>query len=268
MSLHDALELMLVTSASNYAEAVSTWAFGSQARFRTAASDWLARNGLTGTTIVEPVGLDPRNTSTMRDLIALAKLALASPVVAQIVALPSTDVPGFTGLPNTNTQLGVSGIDGIKTGTLEEAGSCLLFSAVVDVGLSRPIRIVGIVLGAFDHSSAGLAAVAMINSVTGGFHQIPVIDAGDVVGTYTTPWGEKANVRAAQSARILTWSDTAIAAKASAVPVGAAERRTDVGSATFTGGKRDVTVPLYLSEEITGPDAWWRITHPVELFGG
>lgn len=268
MSLHDALELMLVTSASNYAEAVSTWAFGSQARFRTATTDWLARNGLESTTIVEPVGLDPRNTSTTRDLIALGKLALGNPVVAEIVGLHWTDVPGFTGQPNTNTLLGVSGINGIKTGTLEEAGSCLLFSAVVDVGLPRPITIVGVVLGALDHSSAGLAAVAMIESIKAGFHPIPVVEAGDVLATYTTPWGERAEARAAQSARILTWSDTAVAAKASAVAVGLAEKRTKVGSAAFTSENRDVTMPLYLSEEIEGPDAWWRITHPAELFGG
>ena len=268
MTLHDALELMLVTSASNYAEAVSTWAFGSQARFRAAAGDWLARNGLTGTTIVEPVGLDPRNTSTTRDLIALGRLALANPLVAGIVKLQSTDVPGLTGVPNTNMFLGASGIDGIKTGTLEEAGSCLLFSATVNVGLSRPISIVGVVLGAPDHEAAGLAAVAMIKDVAAGFHRIPVVEAGEVFGTYTTPWGETAEARAAQSERILTWSDIPITGSASASPIGLAAERAEVGTVTFTGGKREVALPLFLSREIEGPDAWWRITHPVELFGG
>ena len=64
MSLRDALATMLIPSASNYAEAVSTWAFGSQGAFLDAARRWLAAHGLTGTTIVEPTGISARNTST------------------------------------------------------------------------------------------------------------------------------------------------------------------------------------------------------------
>lgn len=72
MSLHDALATMLIPSASNYAEAVSTWAFGSQSAFLRAARDWLAAQGMSGTTIVEPTGLSPRNISTPADLMILA----------------------------------------------------------------------------------------------------------------------------------------------------------------------------------------------------
>ena len=57
MSLHDALATMLIPSASNYADAVSTWAFGSRGAFLAATRDFLSREGLSGTTIVEPTGL-------------------------------------------------------------------------------------------------------------------------------------------------------------------------------------------------------------------
>ena len=57
MSLHDALATMLIPSASNYADAVSTWAFGSRSAFLSATDDYLAREGLTGTTIVVDGGL-------------------------------------------------------------------------------------------------------------------------------------------------------------------------------------------------------------------
>ncbi|MDQ1551541.1 MAG: hypothetical protein QOD50_963, partial [Actinomycetota bacterium] len=79
MSEHDALETMLVVSACNYAEAMADWAFGSNAGFVSATRKWLKANGLTGTTMVEPTGLDDRNTSTPSDLIALGKLAMANP---------------------------------------------------------------------------------------------------------------------------------------------------------------------------------------------
>lgn len=268
MSLRDALQLMLVTSATNYAEAVSTWAFGSQTRFVAAARDWLARNSLTGTSIFDSVGMNPHNTSTPTDLIALGKLAMTNPVIASIVGMSTTDVPGFTGIHNTNTVLGSDGVNGIKTGTLEAAGSCLLFSAVVDVGVSKPVTVTGVVLGALDRASADIEARAIIDSVRAGFHRISLVKTGDVLGTYTTSWGETADVMAAQGAGTISWSAAPIVATSKAEPVGLVERRTKVGSATFTGESGEVAVPLVISSTIEGPDAWWRITHPAELFGG
>lgn len=268
MSLHDALELMLVVSASNYAEAVSTWAFGSQSNFLAATRNWLASNGLSGTRLFDPTGLDPRNVSTPGDLLALGRLAMANPVVAALVALPSTDVPGFGGLPSTNTLLGVDGVDGIKTGTLGEAGSCLLFHAVIDVGAKQPITVMGVILGDLDHASVAIHAKAILDDIRGGFHATPVVASGDVLGSYTTPWGAKADVVAESSATLLTWSDSTIAATSSARPISLAAAQTTVGSAAFTAETGKVTVPLVLSSSIGEPDAWWRITHPVELFGG
>lgn len=103
----DGLELILAASASNYAEAVSTWAFGSQTNFRAAVTEWLAERGLAGTSIVEPTGIDPRNVSTPADLIAIGKLAMTNPVVAEIVQSPSIDVPGLGVFGNRNDMLGV-----------------------------------------------------------------------------------------------------------------------------------------------------------------
>lgn len=49
MSLHHALATMLIPSASNYAEAIARWAFGSISGFRSAAREWLDAHGLSGT---------------------------------------------------------------------------------------------------------------------------------------------------------------------------------------------------------------------------
>src|SRR5690606_2557279 len=109
MSLQDALEAMLIVSACNYAEAVSTWAFGSQSAFLRAAETWLAEHGLTSTRLVEPTGIDDRNTSTPADLIALGELALANPAIARIVQQPTLDVPHIPPASNTNDLLGLDG---------------------------------------------------------------------------------------------------------------------------------------------------------------
>ena len=52
---------------------------------------------------------------------ALARIAPADPVIAQIVALPHLDIPNFEQMPNTNDMLGTGGVNGLKTGTLEAA---------------------------------------------------------------------------------------------------------------------------------------------------
>ena len=40
-----------------------------------------------------------------------------------------------------------------------------------------------------------------------------------------------------------------------------------VGSLTLTGPLDAATVDLRLADDIEGPSAWWRLTHPLELFG-
>ena len=267
LSERDALKLMLVVSASNYAEAVTDWAFGSQAGFRRAMKTWLTAHGLTGTTIVEPTGIDSRNVSTPANLLTLGRMALANPLVASIVASKYLDVPGFDALPNTNRLLGSDGVNGIKTGTLDAAGACLLFSAVVEVGLAAPISVVGVILGGTDHNAVNDAAHKLLASIKAGFHRVPLLTGGDKLGTYTTAWGDSAAVVAADSASALAWSDLPITDTVATRPVTTARSGSEVGTATFVAGKSTITVPLALDGAIKGPDAWWRLTHPVELLG-
>lgn len=267
MSQRDALELMLVVSACNYAEAVSTWAFGSQANFLAATRAWLSANGLTGTTIVEPTGIDPRNVSTPAELIALGKLALANPVVADIVRSPTLQVPTLDGVANNNLLLGTEGITGIKTGTLEQSGSNLLFSSVLDVGTASPITVVGVVLGGASHESVDAAVRALLASIRSGFHEVPLVAEGDVFGSYSTPWNDRASIVAGTGASVLTWSDTPITSSVETTPLETGTSGSTVGSVTFVAGNETITVPLELKGSLGGPDEWWRLTHPHELLG-
>ena len=267
MALRDALQVMLVVSATNYADAVSSWAFGSPAQFRSAARSWLDANGFTGTTIVEPTGLDPRNMSTPTELIALGKLAMANPVIADAVAIPHLAGSNGLLLPNTNGMLGVEGINGIKTGTLDAAGACLLFSAVLDVGAGVQITVVGVVLGADNHFQLNNAVQGLLASVRAGFHDVPVLTKGQKLGSYTTPWGEEASIVAAQDASVFTWSDMPISWTLSADDVVTARKGSVVGRVGFGSGTSFVEVPLKLDSTIVGPDDWWRLTNPGELLG-
>jgi D-alanyl-D-alanine carboxypeptidase (penicillin-binding protein 5/6) len=267
MSEHDVLETMLVVSASNYAEAVTNWAFGSQARYLSAVKAWLAKHGFSSTKLVEPTGIDPRNVSTPADLIAIGKLALANPVVAAIVQTQTLTVPSLGQWPNNNQLLGTDGVTGIKTGTLDGSGACLLFSAVINIdGLSQ-ITVVGAILGGQDHGTVDGDVRKLLASIKAGFHKVPLIAKGTTLGSYTTPWKDDAGIVAASSASVLTWSDAPITSTVKIEPVTTGPSGKKVGSVTFVAGKSTVSVPLVLKGAIAGPGWSWRLTHPGELFG-
>lgn len=267
MSLRDALSTMLLVSACNYAEAVSTWAFGSQSAFLAATKRWLAANGFSATRLVEPTGLDARNVSTPSELIALGKLAMANPAIAAIVATETLQVPGIPPRGNTNTLLGVDGIRGIKTGTLGPENSNLLFSSVLDVGAGKPLEITGVVMGNFSHENTDLDVRALLESIKAGFHRVTVGTSGQSLGTYTTPWGASARMVLAQDASLFTWSDTPIEAMMTPMSLKTGEKGEQLGSVTWTAGSQTVTVPVVLDATIAQPDQWWRLTHPSELGG-
>ena len=267
LSQHDALEAMLIVSACNYAEAVSNWAFGSQSAFLRAARDWLAARGLAHTTIVEPTGLDARNTSSPSDLIALGRIARANPVIAEITQMSALTVPTIPPTLSTNELLGTDGVTGIKTGTLEGTGSNLLFSATVEVGTGEALDVVGVILGGYTDESVNLDVRALLASIRNGFHEVPLAEEGQVVGRYTTPWEESADVVLGESASVLTWSDTPVTSTFRVDTLATGESGDTVGEITWVAGPITVSVPLVLAGDIEPPTAWWRLTHPFDLGG-
>jgi D-alanyl-D-alanine carboxypeptidase (penicillin-binding protein 5/6) len=265
LSQRDVLELMLVGSANNYAQSLVNWAFGSEAEYATAAAAWLADQGMTSTSITDSTGMSPLNTSTPTDLVILGELALADPTVAEIVSQKSVTVPDVGALSNTNTLLGVDGIDGIKTGTLDEAGACLLFSANVLVD-DQTVTLVGVVLGGDTHPQINAAVRELISGVISGFQKVTLTTAGDSFGSYSSVWGESTNFVAAEDSAIVVWSDTPVTATVSTDPITFVDAGTEVGSVTFVAGSQQVSVPLLATAAIEDPGAWWRITHPEEVF--
>jgi D-alanyl-D-alanine carboxypeptidase (penicillin-binding protein 5/6) len=259
------LDLTLIESANNYATTLAVWAFGSQDAFLAAARTWVAAHTLPTLTIVDSTGLDAGNVSTASDLIELGRLALANPVVAQIVGTASINLHDVGLVENSNELLGTAGVTGIKTGTLDLFGANLLFSAVQTIGASQ-VTVIGVVLGGTDHQTLDAAITALLGTVQAGFHELDVSDVGDVYGSYTTPWEQKVDAVAGGEATLLVWGDTAVTTAVSTDDVRLAADGADVGNVTFTAGNHTVTVPLVLSGAITDPGPGWRLTHPGELF--
>ena len=137
----------LLPSGNDAAMTLALAAAGSESAFVERMNRRAAEWGLTHTHFVNPTGLDaPGQVSTAADLAELARRALAHPLIAAIVALPSARVEGYE-LENTNQLLGVfEGVYGVKTGTTDEAGQVLIAAArraqgdVLSVVLRSPDR--------------------------------------------------------------------------------------------------------------------------------
>lgn len=261
LTQREAMTAMLLPSANNYSLSLAVWAYGSTDAYFAAAESWLQANGLTGTVVADTSGLSPASVSTPADLVALGKLVLDNPALASIVALPTADLPTIGTVKNTNKLLGKHGVDGIKTGTTDEAGACLLFSADFEVD-GQTITLVGVMLGADTHPELNAAITALIESVKPGFQNVTLAEEGAVYGSYTTPWGDTAQAVAAKSASALVWSDTPIAGVATARSVPLGDQGDTVGSVDFTVGDSTVSVPLVLDATIDDPGLGWRLANP------
>jgi D-alanyl-D-alanine carboxypeptidase (penicillin-binding protein 5/6) len=261
------LEVTLIESANNYATSLARWAFGSDAAFVSAASAWLAENDLVATTVVEPTGLSPQNTSTATDLVALGALALADPDVAAIVGTAEATIPGVGLIDNSNELLGLDGVKGIKTGTLDEAGACLLFAADYTIA-GQTVTVVGVMLGGVDHDALDADVQRLLQSVTGKFQTITLTSADDVWARYDLPWGASAQAVAADDADLLVWGDKAVTSSLQTDEVGPEAAGSEVGTVRFDVGGEEVDVPLVLDTTIPEPGAWWRLTHPQDVLGG
>lgn len=265
MTEHDALATMLIPSASNYAEAISTWALGSQSAFLRATRAWLAAHGLGGTTIVEPTGISSRNTSTPSDLLTIAGLAASHPVIAEIASTTSLWLATPGELRNTNDLLGTDGITGLKTGNLGEGTFNLLYTATLDVDAVRPLTVTGVRLGGFSHDSVNRDVLALLDSIRAGFHDMKLATAGQEVGSYSTPWGSTARIVIGENASIFTWSDTPITVSLELKTPDAYADGEVVGTLTWTAGPNTATAPVEIQGSIVPPTASWRLTHPGEL---
>lgn len=255
------LDIVLISSANNYAESLGTWAFGSEKEFLAAAKAWLAKNGLENTTLLDSSGMNPGNTSTASDLVALGKLALANQTVREIVSTQSTTVPYVGEITNTNELLGVDGFEGIKTGTLDEAGSCLLFAATILVD-DTPVEVVGVVLGGPNHSTVSAAVRTLLDSARAGFQHLTLVTAGTPFYSYSTRWDQSAQAVATTDESVLVWSDAEVSRQVSVQSVITAERSTAVGSVTFTVDGERFVVPLALDAALTDPGPIWRLENP------
>jgi D-alanyl-D-alanine carboxypeptidase (penicillin-binding protein 5/6) len=259
------LELTLIKSANNYTMSTALWAFGSLEGYVAAARSWLTAHGLDQIVVNEPTGIDPSNVAPVDQLIELGKIALEHPVVAEIVSTRETSVPQLGVLPNTNKLLGISGVDGIKTGTLDDFGANLLFSADYAVGEST-VTVVGVVLAGPNHDQIDADIVTLLGTTLANFTEVEVAADAEAFARYDAIWGESVVAVAADRVTLLTWAGAPVDVEVVTDEVRTGTVGEDVGDIRFTSGPMSVTVDLELAADLDDPGPWWRLTNPALLF--
>ncbi len=146
LTVRELLYGLLLPSGNDAAVALAEHVGGSEANFVDQMNRQAASMGLNATYFTGPHGMDADGqTSSAADLLTIARAALEYPVFVQVVATQSVEAGGLA-LANTNELLGAyPGADGIKTGTTDAGGECLVASAT-----RQGHRLLAIVLGSQD----------------------------------------------------------------------------------------------------------------------
>ncbi|SDO29046.1 D-alanyl-D-alanine carboxypeptidase (penicillin-binding protein 5/6) [Microbacterium sp. ru370.1] len=258
------LQGMLIASANNYAQRLASDLFGTDAAFSAAANAYLAERGIEGITIVNPTGIEAGNTATPAALIALAERALANPVIAEIVRTPELTLPGAGTFRNGNALLGDPGVVGVKTGTLDAWN--LLTAKDITVG-GATVRAYAAVLGQPGPDTRNEATRDLFTQLEEELQPSPSVTAGTVVGKVETLWSDDIDLVSASDATVVLWNG-ATAQTSTRFDLGdAREPGETVGTLTATGPVDAATVDVQLADEIEPPSPWWRLTHPLDLFG-
>jgi len=131
------LELALLSSDNRAASALARSYPGGLQAFNAAMQRKIQAFGLDSTSIAEPTGLSPNNTSSAQDMVTVLRAAARYPAIAQITSQPSLAVQ-VSGrqkvVHNTNRLVGGSEWEVFlsKTGFTNEAGRCLAMQARAD----------------------------------------------------------------------------------------------------------------------------------------
>lgn len=259
---YQALEAMLLPSANNMADTLAKWAFGSLDNYSKYANEYVKQLELNHTTVgIDASGLSPTTTSTPSDLVNLGIISLQNPVIAQIVAQKSADVPVAGTIPNVNRMLGIEGVNGIKTGNSDEARGCILFSSDYTIASGKHVTIVGAVMGAPSVNRAIAESIPLLQSAKKNFTVDSVISAGKSFGTLYVPWSNSTVHAVAQhDASAVTWrhSISPLTIKDKAVTK-AIQKDSIIGGIDVSGGADSDEVPLITDRDIPKPSFWWQL---------
>ncbi|KJL22023.1 D-alanyl-D-alanine endopeptidase [Microbacterium azadirachtae] len=270
LTQYQLFEGILLGSANNYADRLARELWGSNENYAAAANQWLAQHDLGDIRVVTPSGFDFGNVATPRALIQLGEIAEKNPVIASIVKQKSVELPGAGIVENTNGLIDDAGIVGIKTGTIGDGDDTRynLLSAKDVADGTTTVRIFVAALGQSSDQGRVDVSRALYADVEAALKNQPqTVTKGATLGTVDTAWGETSQVIAADDARVTLWNGASASATTKFALGDTWKAGAKAGTLALKGPLDATTVPLTLRTELKGPSLWWRLSHPLELFG-
>jgi D-alanyl-D-alanine carboxypeptidase (penicillin-binding protein 5/6) len=153
---------------------------------------------------------------------------------------------------------------GIKTGSLDAWN--LLSAKDIVVG-DTTVRTYAAVLGQPDDATRLAASRTLYSELEAALQPLPSVTKGTVVGHVTTRWGENVAIVTDDDANVILWNGGAGAVTTTFSLGDAREKGADVGTLAVSGPLDSTSTTLELATDIEPPTAWWRLTHPLDLFG-
>jgi D-alanyl-D-alanine carboxypeptidase (penicillin-binding protein 5/6) len=258
LSERQALQAMLLPSANNMADTIARWGFGSMDNYLAYTNKYLKSIGAKNTHVGDASGFSPQSVSTAEDLSVIGLKFMANPVLREIAGQKTADLPVAGKVFNTNWLLGNDGVIGVKTGNTEQAGGCYLFAAK-RVIQGQPVTVVGSIMGAPDLNTAINDSQTLIRSVDGGFMMADAAKKGQVIGQYTTKWGNSANVVVAKDVGILNWKTRQVTSSINTVNKSPISKGEIVGSLTAIVWDKKSVSGLVAADTMNSPGWQWRL---------
>jgi D-alanyl-D-alanine carboxypeptidase (penicillin-binding protein 5/6) len=263
-----ALEALMLPSANNIAALLAVHDAGSVQAFVQSMNRAARELAMRATTYTDPSGFEDTTVSTAADQLKLARAAMANPMFAQIVALPSATLPVAGRVQNFNALVGSEGYIGVKTGSDNAAGGCLMFAKRFEVAGQR-LTVLGVVLGQREGpliEAALLSARRLGNSAAAVVGVHTVLAAGTRVLSIDSKDGSK--VAGATSAPLVAigWPGLGVQVQVSDEHVGRnVARGQQVATIALDGGAdyrlRSSSAPITADGSLGAPSLVWRVLH-------
>ncbi len=269
ISEYDLLQGLLIASGNNFAVMLARWDAGSIEAFVQKMNAEAAALGMKSTRYADPGGASAASQSTASDQLILAQLAMANPVVREIVAKKQSVLPVAGTIGNTNMVLGQGGIIGGKTGWTEEAGGCLLWAANAPSPAGGNVLVYGVVLGQEVGSSnstaasaaAARASVTLAPAVGQGVQKLRVVAQNAPTAAIASQWGGETRALAGSDVDFLIWPGMAVQStldlQAPPVPIA---QGVSLGTLNVRAGNLSASVPLRAEKTLASPSILWRLT--------
>ena len=190
LTVRDLIEAALIQSANDAANALADHVGeGDRARFVELMNAKARALGLRDTQFVRPDGLDVEgHYSTARDVTLLARVAMRSPLVREIVARRTGTIAGARSLYTWNDLLGrFPGLIGVKTGHTSSAGWCEVAAA-----RGRGLTVYATVLGSGTRAGRNDDLAELLSWGISRYRVVSLVQAGRVYARAEAPYGRAA----------------------------------------------------------------------------